>query len=878
MSLILIDQQTAELLFNDEYTINENGEYYIDLNLIDNDGDGITETISGENETERDALFSGKFFSFNGARVSGNILSLPFDGGIKVSFHIKNNIQFYITRFSNGMRGGSDVLPLLDQNEFESYIGYDFNYFDLKIEALERDQKTDPISLKEEYLRLDDDGFSIYDYDHKNCYLSFKYHLQYKMETTEYYENLLVGLSSGAKRTTFRATDKFRLGRSGPITQISLIHEESPEREQFLISEVLEFYELNAQNELLNYLLTEYGITYSPSQIETVISPEITDTITFENREINVPFIVDEENNFYGKYYLVNNDLAQSFISANNGMPSFLRYDGIRYAILFQSLQSGWFTHTRLNNDSLELMHDLSSYQYSGQNINIVNYGSINDFNINVPTINLNENLVVIHKENQFYWTHELDSSNNIISLKIVTLTEIENTNIETPLPVTINYNQAYYYGNCFRVIKQINQFGFTDVTFETGENDLTYYKKIVSPLTSSSRNHTLPADYNDAYFSIYKNRQILGLESNESYVVDDYGTRVLDIIKIEDSWFSLEKLFLQYTLSGESFYVSRIDSTKTYPISPENEFVVIQQINPEDINLNLSITNNENIFNELTGHKVKPSKLINNSGSGVTEWDGVVPPPISGSNYVPAGDWSGNDYSGPTGPITSDTTNNNQNNQQTSNTEIPGVLFRLHAGNRHKFFPYSINNNEQPWTHSGEKVNIVATPKTKAWYVCWNIGIRSDNGTQLKMVNTRNPKESEEPILSFPKPKSLASVNDVTPYYVEQLENQQKWFVYLPGYSLPMFTVEPMQNCNLSYMTNSGWFDSDSTTSNGVSNSGLILTRLSDVITANDIELYVGCTAKNEDGSGLEIVYTRITLKANSFNSPNIFISWLPA
>jgi hypothetical protein len=173
--------------------------------------------------------------------------------------------------------------------------------------------------------------------------------------------------------------------------------------------------------------------------------------------------------------------------------------------------------------------------------------------------------------------------SNNISNINIVNLIQNQVQNENTQQQVTINYNQPYSYGNYLRVTKQINKFNFTDITFETND-DLSYYKKIVSPINISSTNYTGSPNYLDAYFSVYKNRQIFGLESNEAYVVDDYGTKVLEIIKINDEFFTLERLFLSYEFTtGESFYVSRIDSTKKYS-TVEGEFVVIVAGSPPGI------------------------------------------------------------------------------------------------------------------------------------------------------------------------------------------------------------------------------------------------------------------------------------------------------
>ena len=866
MSLIEIQRQdevSISLLQNNNFIIvQQDGKFFVDLNLLDLDNDNIPETVQDENIEIRNSMFSNKYLGVNFTGAEVPIKNNLWNGsGNIVSFHHMNDVKFFIIYENNlpimlGM--GDDLPPTINQSEFENLINYVFNSNDQKLQNLINNGTTDGFSLREEYVRLNNENGLLVD-DSLTLFISFRYHLNKINEA--YYKDLMNELLVNNFRPnlhTLRETDKFFI--DGEI--IGFVDLQNRDNKNYLISRILNFY--SSSNLVLNYLNTTYNIDYSVQEQPTVI--------TFNGIEINTIFQVESYNEtFSAKYVLINDELAQNFISSNNNvMPSFLRYDGVKYVILFQSLQTGWFTLVRLQNDELETVHDLSTFNYMGRSIEMINYGTVNNINVNVPTIqDTRYKKEIFHKENSFYWAHTLDGSNNIVNIEIVSLTEVPQV-IEQQ-PTTIQYNQPYSMDNNLRVIKQINRFGFADITFETGE-DLAYYKKIVSPINVQSVNFTNPADYNDAYFSRYKNRQIFGLESNEAFVVDEYGTRVLEIIKINDLWYSLEKLQLYYnSFNGQSSYVSRLDPTKSYPLD-EGEFVVIEQIASEDISWNNSITNDESLFNELIGHKVKPVKLVQGSGGGGAEWNGEVPPPPEepAPPPPPPGDWSGSDASGPSGPSVLPTNE--------STTFIPGSIFRMYSGYKNKFFPYSVTT---PWQHLGEKVVIMGKPQNTTWNVCWNIGIRSslDKGTQFKLENYRNPKDSEHVILNFPKLKSGASQDDDIKFYVEKINDEQKWNIYIPGVDdVPLFTLEPKSGCTFNHIVRDGWVHNESHhTGPGVSESGVILARLNNgSIITSDLELYIACTGTNVNKTSLEVVFSRITLKANS-QGPGLQMTWQP-
>lgn len=1067
MSLIEIQRQdevSISLLQNNNFIIVQlDGKFFVDLKLLDLDNDNIPETVQDENIEIRNSMFSNKCFGVNmlGAEVpiKNNLWKPPF--GFIVSVHCINDVKFFICYDENNLpilmgAGDDNFPPIIDQSEFENLIQYDANSNNnQKLQNLVINGTTDGFSLREEYVRLNNENGLLVD-DSLTLFISFRYHLNKTNEV--YYNDLMNELSINNFRPNFntlRVTDKFFIDEE----IIGFVDLQNRDNKNYLISKIFDFY--SSRDLVLNYLNATYNIDYSVPEQPTVI--------TFNGIEINTTFQVESYNEtFSAKYVLVDDVLAQNFISSNNNvMPSFLRYDGVKYVILFQSLQTGWFTHVRLQNDELETIHDLSTFNYMGLSIEMSNYGVVNNINMNVPTVVLtnggqNNDKVIIHKENNFYWAHTLNATNNIVNIEIVSLTEVpvagpSNGSSSVPDPIlsqtdpiptsatdqqqqtsvtnrkifniytirsyysndlpcmsfpgnlkegnqqfvfedtnndgvyetlilnadlndlsggvaasVVDYTNSTWKNNNVFTIEYPNKFtidrGNGNVYFnrqyfiddlivefnlDTDGNPKAYYAQVYSPQSGYSQlklyNVSLPngnkitddfiydkiiqchLNLNIEYTNVYKSAYLK--QDNTGYIeVDDLNKKRISKLLCTNSTQAYNLLktthgnYLPITLEdvdGDGIYETHVDGHQQnngmggylnpFPyecglVGKYDNLSGVQVTSPNILNLpNLKmflLTNERQLsyyndvpvlmynitsgeytysdipksrFIDITSSTVPTSTQVD-VGNGVTNWDGVIPPPTPTPTPTPTqiGDWSGNNVSGPTGPIS------NQNNE-TSQTEtiLPGSIFRMYSGYKNKFFPYSVTNVEQPWQNSGEKVVVTATAQNLTWNMCWNIGIRSstDTGTQFKLENYRNPKDSEQVILNFPKLKSNALETDDVKFYVEKIEGVEKWNVYVPVVTeLPLFTLEPRLGCTFTHNQRDGWIHNESHhTGPGVLESGIILTRNSTSIINSDLELYVACTGANINKTSFEVVFSKTIVKANG-QGTGIQLVWQPA
>ena len=762
MSLIEIQRGVDVNLLNKFIVHEQDGKFFVDLNLLDLDDDKLPETIENEDVKIRNSMFSNKYFGVNmlgaEAPIKNNLWNGPF--GFIVSFHYINDVKFFICYNENNLPImlvlGDDLPPFINQPEFENLINYDFNSNNQKLQNLVNNRTTDGLSLREEYVRLNNENGLLVD-DSLTLFISFRYHLNKINEV--YYKNLMNELLVNNFKPnlhTLRETDKFFI--DGEI--ISFPDLQNKENKDYLISKILDFYYYRSNDLVLNYLKTKYSIDYNidyTENLNNIQNNTSNNVILFENHEINSNFSIDFQGNSVNrKYILIDSVLAENFIQTNNGMPSFLRYNDIKYAILFQSANpTGWFNSVVLNDDSIESFPDLSTFQFLNQNIQQTTFGT----NIYTPTIGVNSGYIIFHKQNNFYWAHTLNGSNNIVNIEIVSLTEV-------PVVGPSNGSSSATVG--------------WDGTFP--------------PSDGSTAMPVRDAVWDDGGWAGPGGPVLVGNGSGES------AASVPDPIS------------------------SQTDSTPTSTSVVDNAKVDV--------------------------------------GNGVTK----IPPPTPTPTPTPTqiGDWSGNNVSGPTGPIS------NQNNETPqSETMLPGSIFRMFSGYKNKFFPYSVTNVEQTWQHNGEKVVVMATSQNTIWCVSWNIGIRSstDIGTQFKLENYRNPKDSETVILNFPKLKSNALQTDDIKFYVEKIHSSDKWNVYVPTINdLPLFTIEPKLGCTFSHNQRDGWIHNESNPiGDGVQESGFILTKLdNNTIINSDLEVYVACTGTNLKKTSIEIVFSKITLKAN--------------
>lgn len=1068
MSLIEIQHGVDILLFNKFIVQEQDGKFFVDLNLLDLDDDKLPETIENEDVEIRNSMFSNKYFGVNmlGAEVpiKNNLWKPPF--GFIVSVHYINDVKFFICYDENNLpilmgAGDDNFPPIIDQSGFENLIQYDANSNNnQKLQNLVNNGTTDGFSLREEYVRLNNENGLLVD-DSLTLFISFRYHLNKINEV--YYKNLMNELLVNNFRPnphTLRETDKFFI--DGEI--ISFPDLQNKENKDYLISKILDFYYYRSNDLVLNYLKTTYNIDYTEN-VNNTQNNTSNNVILFENHEINSNFsIVFQENSVNRKYILIDSVLAENFIQTNNGMPSFLRYDGIKYAILFQSANPiGWFNSVVLNDDSIESFPDLSTFQFLNQNIEQTTFGTTNNINIYTPTIGVNSGYIIFHKQNNFYWAHTLDGSNNIVNIEIVSLTEVpvagpSNGSSSVPDPISSQtdpiptsvtdqqqqtsvtnrkifniYTIRSYYSNdlpCMSFpgnLKEGNQqFVFEDTNddgvYETlildaDLNDLSggvaasvvdytnstwknnnvftieypnkfkidrgngnvyfnrqyfiddlivefnldidgnpkaYYAQVYNPQSGYSQlklyNVSLPngnkitddfiydkiiqyhLNLNIEYTNVYKSAYLK--QDNTGYIeVDDLNKKRIFKLLCTNSTRAYNLLktthgnYLPITLEdvdGDGIYETHVDGHQQnngmggylnpFPyecglVGKYDNLSGVQVTSPNILNLpNLKmflLTNERQLsyyndvpvlmynitsgeytysdipksrFIDITSSTVPTSTQVD-VGNGVTNWDGVIPHPTPTPTPTPTqiGDWSSNNVSGPTGPIS------NQNNETPqSETMLPGSIFRMFSGYKNKFFPYSVTNLEQTWQHNGEKVVVMATSQNTIWCVSWNIGIRSstDIGTQFKLENYRNPKDSETVILNFPKLKSNALQTDDIKFYVEKIQNIDKWNVYVPTINdLPLFTIEPKPGCTFSHNQRDGWIHNESNPSGiGVNESGFILTKLdNNTIINSDLEIYIACIGTNLEKTSIEIVFSKIILKANNQGS-NISLTWQPA